>query len=343
MPVTSLPPGHWQHECRLEVVGDRELRFFPGTAAGPIYPGFCYESEDGAVAAPLRFRCLEGRDGIAGCSSSSSSSSSGGGGRRSRGSGGGELPQQQKQHQQDRGMACSGAVESAGDQAEWAPLSVAEADWQEGVDYVNEGPGFWLPGDPAAPQAAAAGAAGSDGRSAAPRDQQQGQAPPAPAKERTQQQRWEPWERQGAHVLATYPEHGGAAAALLCRVGSRGGRAVLCGSHPELHPSWLNGSGPPLGSSSGNGSGSLLAPAGAVPVAAAGTAIAGSSTAAPFVDSVSNRAAASSALAADLTGSAGHMQRLQQALMAGQPRRWRLWRSLLVAAGLQPWMQPYRH
>ncbi|KAL4423157.1 hypothetical protein ABPG77_007810 [Micractinium sp. CCAP 211/92] len=44
---------------RLEVVGDRELAFFPGTAAGSIYPGFDYESEAGAVAAPLRFKQLD--------------------------------------------------------------------------------------------------------------------------------------------------------------------------------------------------------------------------------------------------------------------------------------------
>ncbi len=41
----------------------------------------------------------------------------------------------------------------------------------------------------------------------------------------------------GVQVLATYPDRGDAAAALLCAVGQ--GRAVLCGTHPELHPSWL--------------------------------------------------------------------------------------------------------
>ncbi|GLC54896.1 biotin holocarboxylase synthetase [Pleodorina starrii] len=42
----------------LEVIGDRELRFFPGTARGAAYPGFDYLSERGAWAAPLRFRPL---------------------------------------------------------------------------------------------------------------------------------------------------------------------------------------------------------------------------------------------------------------------------------------------
>ncbi|EFJ50700.1 hypothetical protein VOLCADRAFT_88490 [Volvox carteri f. nagariensis] len=40
----------------LEVVGDRELCFFPGAARGPAYPGFDYLSERGAQAAPIRFR-----------------------------------------------------------------------------------------------------------------------------------------------------------------------------------------------------------------------------------------------------------------------------------------------
>ena len=38
-------------------MGERELAFFPGRAAGSIYRGFQYESEGGAVAAPLRFLC----------------------------------------------------------------------------------------------------------------------------------------------------------------------------------------------------------------------------------------------------------------------------------------------
>ena len=41
---------------RLEVKGSRELAFFKGKAVGPVYPGFCYESEAGAHAAPIAFR-----------------------------------------------------------------------------------------------------------------------------------------------------------------------------------------------------------------------------------------------------------------------------------------------
>ena len=43
---------------RLEVKGSRELAFFKGKAEGPVYPGFCYESEAGAHAAPIAFRPL---------------------------------------------------------------------------------------------------------------------------------------------------------------------------------------------------------------------------------------------------------------------------------------------
>ena len=36
--------------CRLEVVGDRELSFFPGVARGAVLPGFDYQTEAGAGA-----------------------------------------------------------------------------------------------------------------------------------------------------------------------------------------------------------------------------------------------------------------------------------------------------
>jgi biotin--protein ligase len=39
---------------RLEVVGDRELAFFPGTCRGLAFPGFVYHSEEGARDAELR-------------------------------------------------------------------------------------------------------------------------------------------------------------------------------------------------------------------------------------------------------------------------------------------------
>jgi biotin--protein ligase len=39
----------------MEVVGERELKFYKGTAKGAVFPGFCYETEAGAVAAHVRY------------------------------------------------------------------------------------------------------------------------------------------------------------------------------------------------------------------------------------------------------------------------------------------------
>ena len=39
--------------CRLEVLGDRELKFFPGVARGAVLPGFDYQTETGAGAVHL--------------------------------------------------------------------------------------------------------------------------------------------------------------------------------------------------------------------------------------------------------------------------------------------------
>lgn len=38
----------------LEVCGERDLKFFPGFCRGPVYPGFQYNSEVGAKAAPIK-------------------------------------------------------------------------------------------------------------------------------------------------------------------------------------------------------------------------------------------------------------------------------------------------
>lgn len=45
----------FEQQTPIEVVGDRELGFYPGRARGSLYPGFDYESERGAVAAHIRF------------------------------------------------------------------------------------------------------------------------------------------------------------------------------------------------------------------------------------------------------------------------------------------------
>mmetsp|Transcript_44254 Transcript_44254/g.112968 ORF Transcript_44254/g.112968 Transcript_44254/m.112968 type:complete len:295 (+) Transcript_44254:176-1060(+) len=44
----------------LEVVGERELGFFPGIARGCVYKGFDYRGLDGAAVVPLRFRPATG-------------------------------------------------------------------------------------------------------------------------------------------------------------------------------------------------------------------------------------------------------------------------------------------
>ena len=44
---------------------------------------------------------------------------------------------------------------------------------------------------------------------------------------------------QGVEILATYEDLHHAVAAMRCRVGPHGGVAVLCGSHPELHHSYI--------------------------------------------------------------------------------------------------------
>jgi biotin--protein ligase len=269
---------------RLEVVGERELALFPGRAAGSIYCGFQYESEDGAVAAPLRFLC----------SSLPSSAAPG---------------------------SCNAGLEEEG--------MSAQPGWQQCVDYVNGGPGFCLlNGSPLAPLlhrqqhqlGAATTIASISGRV---------------AKQQLEQQQL-PQGLEGIELLATYPEHDGAAAALLCRVGSSGGRAVLCSSHPELHPSWLSGKAPPTPA---NGRGSGLCSTSCPDLAAQQPAAIPAAAGSGFVDTVSNRAAAASALAAELSAE-GHVPRLQAALLLGQRQRWRFWRSLLAAAGLEPWLQP---
>eukprot|EP00899_Mesostigma_viride_P023004 jgi/Mesvir1/3889/Mv19837-RA.1 len=45
----------------LEVLGPRELRFFPGVARGPVYTGFRYEDDQGARAIRVRVEELRGK------------------------------------------------------------------------------------------------------------------------------------------------------------------------------------------------------------------------------------------------------------------------------------------
>ncbi|WIA30489.1 hypothetical protein OEZ86_000573 [Tetradesmus obliquus] len=45
----------FEQGSRLQVLGYRELGFFPGIACGAAYPGFDYQTEAGAVAADVQF------------------------------------------------------------------------------------------------------------------------------------------------------------------------------------------------------------------------------------------------------------------------------------------------
>jgi len=47
----------------LEVVGDRELAFFPGVARGCAFPGYVYETEEGTHAAKLKIWRQNFREG----------------------------------------------------------------------------------------------------------------------------------------------------------------------------------------------------------------------------------------------------------------------------------------
>jgi biotin--protein ligase len=150
----------------LEVVGDRELAFFPGVARGAAFPGFDYQTEAGSVAAQLEFRVHP-------------------------------LLAAQQAASHDTGAGSS------------------SSEWASCTDYCNGGPFF---------------ASLQDG-SAAAVEQLPGvtvlarycdrRAPDAAARAGEQQQ------RQQRRI-----------AAVRCRVGS--GVAVLCGTHPELAPAWLD-------------------------------------------------------------------------------------------------------
>ncbi|KAI8466414.1 MAG: hypothetical protein J3K34DRAFT_460907, partial [Monoraphidium minutum] len=138
-----------------------------------------------------------------------------------------------------------------------------------------------------------------------------------------------------------------AVAAVRCRVG--GGAAVLCGTHPELTPDWLDPCGlTPLGPrGAGGGAAAVSASAVPAPPAAAAAAVGVAvwpvasdlSPGAPAAAAVATVAAVAEPVAAAAGGAAcpdaalaRHTAALRGALAAEQPRRDELLRSLLVAA-----------
>ncbi|KAG2452489.1 hypothetical protein HYH02_002728 [Chlamydomonas schloesseri] len=234
---------------RLQVVGDRELAFFPGRARGAAYPGFDYLSEAGSTAAPLAFRppppqllaaaALEGspRDPRHGAQ-----------------------PQPQPQPQQHQQEAQGGV--GGGERPPAAGLAPRHLRLRHKPSVPAAAAAATAPAQPSGPVAAAAdsvAAAAAPGLAAAP-GQQSGQqwhycrdysnggpvfellasAEAAGPASGSAAGLPEAGARAGAgagmghevEVLAVYPELGDALAAVRCRVGS--GVAVLCGTHPEL-------------------------------------------------------------------------------------------------------------
>ncbi|GLI59016.1 hypothetical protein VaNZ11_000841 [Volvox africanus] len=242
----------------LEVIGDRELGFFPGTARGAAYPGFDYSSERGACAAPLRFRPLPpARQSASTLAGGSSGVSSGGSGDESYSKAGGIKGGDDVIMTADVApprLSPYHLVLQAGD---GAGSTDGEYDrWVYCRDYSNGGPVFVLDAQPAPATkvvlspppseqqqqlegrvfeaSSAPTTAASCGGAAAAASSRAGNGgggdtedwPPAPS-----------WNIPSAsaervEALAIYPELGNALAAVRCRVG--GGVAVLCGTHPEM-------------------------------------------------------------------------------------------------------------
>ena len=145
----------------------------------------------------------------------------------------------------------------------------ASRDWERCVDYCNGGPVFCPDTDP-------------------------GQNPTDP-------------DTSGPspfRVLAEYEDLGGAIAAVRCAVG--GGRAVLCGTHPELAPHWLD----------------AACEADGEPAVSAGTAGVHAADEGPCGVQPGGR------------GWSARAAGVRAALARDGPARQRLWRMLLAEAGL---------
>jgi len=187
------------------VVGDRELAFFPGVGRGAAFPGFDYATEAGAVAAPLAFRVPAGAAG-----------------------------------------AGAGAAEAA---------PPPPSRWVSAADYCNGGP-FFVPHGPEG------GGEASDGdpwplerdprfevlaryeRVRHPRAGERAAAAPTAAGAREAAEAAAAAAAAAAAVAAAdadpfapCPARGPLAAV---RVAVGAGAAVLCATHPELAPGWLD-------------------------------------------------------------------------------------------------------
>ncbi len=192
--------------------GPRELAFFPGTAAGPVYGGFRYETEDGAHAAHVAFQPPQ----LASAVESVEGDAHVIGDRAEQGTPSGAAPAQQGDS-----ILAAGSAESVTETAEnsgrqegtHSPCMSArepQAGWLVCRDYTNGGPQF-------VPFAVIE----RKGQLAGP----SGQVSDVEC-------------NHGVYeCLAVYPDKGSGLAAVRCPVGA--GVAVLVGTHPELDPNWL--------------------------------------------------------------------------------------------------------
>eukprot|EP00878_Enallax_costatus_P006658 GHUV01006977.1.p1 GENE.GHUV01006977.1~~GHUV01006977.1.p1 ORF type:complete len:456 (+),score=139.45 GHUV01006977.1:2006-3373(+) len=211
---------------QLQVVGDRELAFFPGVARGAAYEGFDYLTESGAVAAHIQFQVPAGT-ALAD-----------------------HAQQLQRQHLRQQQQRASGG--EAGQQDH------TRISWCSTRDYCNGGPMFvtrqgdldltGLPGvtvlatySQLAPRTCTDSRTGDDGHSSSLQDhklqQQQQHLTTHRQSTRVQGKR----RCSGSSGSQGTPDASQPVAAVRCQVGS--GVAVLCGTHPELEPHWLEACG----------------------------------------------------------------------------------------------------
>lgn len=240
----------------LEVKGQRELAFFPGVAVGSVAPGFDYRNESGAQATPLLYR----RSGTVGCAPAERTNTSAFGNE----------------------LGCVGLDDVWNPSADLSDLQLPRShapadseshcsDWDGQPSGASRGP------DCGATPAQAATAHEGEGASAAAHNT---------SASADIDSVW--WgcvsdyvnggpcflysSLQGApdtQVLARYALTG-RIAAVSVQIGA--GRAVLCATHPELHPDWLTGEQQCATPKTGHTSLSAPAPSGEMPAGLADTA-----------------------------------------------------------------------
>lgn len=227
-----------------QVIGDRELCFYPGVARGAAYRGFDYATEAGAAAAALQY-ALAPRllDFLAPYDSRQPS---------------GPVPFDTSQLASDGPVSVSssggaGAGDATvGNRQHSATESNAPAPqplWLTTYDYCNGGPVFCElhHGDDAGCAASPAMSTSGCSSSSACTSSSSGSSnriSSSSSDGNNFNHSADLGSAAGRHVdgssyrvLARYGDLGGAIAAVRCEVGA--GVAVLCGTHPELPVSWI--------------------------------------------------------------------------------------------------------